>query len=99
MKLRYALAGVMFVSGAAVAAAQTVVIDPDQEVEIREYVDKQTTASIDLPGVELSVGATLPDTVEVHRIDVPDVKYSYAVVSGRTVVVEPDTRKIVHIID
>jgi hypothetical protein len=99
MKLRYALAGIMLVSGAAVAAAQTVVIDPDQEVEIREFVDKQTTASIELPGVELSVGATLPDTVEVRTIDVPDVRYSYAVVSGRTYVVEPDTRKIVHIID
>jgi hypothetical protein len=99
MKLRYALAGIILASSASLASAQTVVIDPDKEVVIREYVDKQTTASIDLPGVSLSVGATLPETVEVHRIDVPDVKYSYAVVSGKTYVVEPDTRKVVHILD
>jgi hypothetical protein len=99
MKLRYALAGIVLVSGAGLAAAQTVVVNPDQEVVIREYVDRQTTASIDLPGVSLSVGATLPDTVEVHRIDVPDVKYSYVVVSGKTYVVEPDTRRVVHILN
>lgn len=33
----------------------------------------------------------------MHTLDVPDVKYSYVVVGGQTVLVEPETRKIVHI--
>jgi hypothetical protein len=99
MKLRYALAGILLASGVSVAAAETVLVNPDQEVVIRKYVDNQATASIDLPGVDLKVGVDLPDTVEVHTIDVPDVKYRYARVGGRTYVVEHDTRRIVHIID
>jgi len=99
MKLRSVLAGILLASGVSVAAADTVVINPQQETVIREYVDNQATASIDLPGVELSVGVDLPDTVEVHTIDKPDVKYRYARVSGRTYVVAPDSRRIIHVID
>jgi hypothetical protein len=99
MKLRYALAGVLLASGATVAAADTVVINPEQETVIREYVDNEATASIDLPGVELKVGVDLPDTVEVHTIDKADVKYRYARVSGKTYVVAPDSRRIIHVID
>ena len=40
-----------------------------------------------------------PDTVELHAVEVPDVKYRYVVVGGRTVLVDPDTRKVVHIIN
>jgi hypothetical protein len=73
------------------------VIAPEQETVIREYVQKKPIASIDLPGVELNIGSTLPETVELHALDVPDVKYQYVVVGGQTVLVEPETRKIVHI--
>jgi hypothetical protein len=48
--------------------------------------------------VTLEIGATLPESVEVHKVDLPDVKYSYVVAGGQTVLVEPETRKIVHII-
>ncbi|MGN6537429.1 MAG: DUF1236 domain-containing protein, partial [Mesorhizobium sp.] len=46
---------------------------------------------------ELSIGSTLPDTVELHEI--PDVQYRYVVVNDRTVVVDPSTRKIVEVIE
>jgi hypothetical protein len=92
-------AGIFLLAGAGVAAAQTVVIAPEQETVIREFVKKKPIASIDLPGVELNIGSTVPETVEIHKIDAPDITYSYTVVGGRTYVVEPGTRKIVHVLD
>ena len=88
--------------GAGAAIAQTVVIAPEQQTVIREYVTTHQVAPVELPSdFEVTVGATLPDTVEVHALDVPDLdtKYSYVVVDGRTVVVQPDTRTVVQIID
>jgi hypothetical protein len=92
-------AGIFLLAGAEIAAAQTVVIEPEQETIIREYVKKKPVASIDLPGIELNVGSTLPETVEIHKIEDPKVTYSYTVVGGKTYVVEPGTRKIVHVLN
>ena len=92
-------AGIVLLGGLQVASAETVVIAPEQETVIREYVKKQPIASIDLPGVELNIGSTVPDTVEIHKIDAPDVAYSYTVVGGRAYVVESGTRKVVKILD
>ena len=95
-----ALSGLFLLAGAGIAAAQTtVVIQPEQETVIREYVQKQSLASIELPGVELNVGTALPAEVELHALDVPDVNYRYVVIGGRTVLVDPGTREIVHIIN
>jgi hypothetical protein len=94
-----AIAGFFLTATAGVALAQTVTIAPEQETVIKEYVQKQPAASINLPGVELNIGATVPDTVELHTVDVPDVKYKYVVVDNRTVLVDPDTRKVVHVIN
>jgi len=93
------LASVFLMAGAFTASAQTVVIAPEQETVIREYVKTKPVASIDLPGVELNIGSTVPDTVEIHKIDAPDVIYSYTVVGDRTYVVEPGSRKIVHVLN
>ncbi|TIQ69999.1 MAG: DUF1236 domain-containing protein [Mesorhizobium sp.] len=88
----------MLLAGIGAAAAQdVVVIEPEQETVIREYVKKQPLASVKIPGVELNIGSTLPDTVELH--EVPETKYSYVVVDNRTVVVDPGTRKIIKIIE
>ncbi len=92
MKLHAAATGLALLAGVSFASAQTVVIEPEQQVVIKEYVQKKPLASIDLPGVELNIGSTVPDEVEV-----PDVQYEYVVVDNRTVLVEPGTRKIVHI--
>jgi hypothetical protein len=82
------------------ALAQDVVITAEQDTVIREYVKKKPVASISVPGIELKVGAVLPETVEVHTFtDVPDIKYSYVVVENKTVLVEPSTRKIVKVYD
>lgn len=96
MHLSTAAAGLLLLAGVGAAAAQDVVIQPEQETVIREYVKKQPLASLKLPGVELNIGSTLPDTVELR--EVPDVKYRYVVVDNQTVLVDPDTRKIVKVI-
>lgn len=97
MHLSTAVAGFLLLAGVGAAAAQDIVIEPEQETVIKEYVKKQPLASVKIPGVELNIGSTLPDTVELH--EVPNVKYRYVVVDNRTVVVDPGTRKIVKIIE
>ncbi|MBZ9986633.1 DUF1236 domain-containing protein [Mesorhizobium sp. BH1-1-5] len=95
--LTSAAAGFLLLAGIGAAAAQDVVIAPEQETVIKEYVHKQPLASVKVPGVELNIGSTLPDTVELH--EVPNVKYRYVVVDNRTVIVDPGTRKIVKVLD
>ena len=80
------------------AMADTVVIAPEQETVIREYVTTHEVAPVEVTDVEIAGGSTLPDTVELHAIDVPDVSYRYVVVGGQTVLVDPDSRKIVHVL-
>lgn len=80
------------------AMADTVVIAPEQETVIREYVTTHQVAPVEVTDVDIAVGSTLPDTVELHAIDVPDVSYRYVVVGGQTVLVDPDSRKIVHVL-
>jgi hypothetical protein len=96
--LRNALAAAALIGGAGLAAAQDVVIQPQQQTVIREYVHKNPLASINLLGLELNVGSTVPETVELHRIDVPDVRYRYVVINNHTVLVDPDTRRIVEVV-
>lgn len=90
-------AAALLLAGAGAVAAQDVVITPEQDTVVREYVKKQPLASVKIPGVELKVGTALPDTVELH--EVPNVKYRYVVVDNRTVLVDPGTRKIVKVYD
>jgi hypothetical protein len=97
--LTSAAAALLLLAGAGIAAADTVVLQPQQETVIREYVKKQPLASIDLPGVSLNIGSPIPDTVELHTIEAPDVHYDYTVIGGRTYVVDPGTRQIVQILD
>jgi hypothetical protein len=99
MKLHVAATGLILLAGVSLASAQAVIIEPEKEVVIKEYVQKKPLASIDLPGVELNIGSTVPEEVELHAVEVPDVEYQYVVVDNRTVLVEPGTRKIVKVYD
>ncbi|PDQ19546.1 hypothetical protein CN311_19005 [Mesorhizobium sanjuanii] len=95
--LSTSLAGILLLAGVGAVAAQDVIIAPEQETVVREYVKKKPLASVKIPGVELNIGSALPDTVELH--EVPDVQYRYVVVDDRTVLVDPGTRKIVKILN
>jgi hypothetical protein len=95
-----ATAALFLLSGVAYAQT-TVVISPEQETVIREYVVQQQVQPMEPPAdITIEVGATLPETVELHVLEAPDleVEYRYVVLDGRTVLVEPETRRIVHII-
>ena len=98
LHLTSAMAGLFLAAAAGTGMAQTVTIAPEQETVIREYVQKQPAASVELPGIELNIGTKVPETVELHALDVPDVNYQYVMVDGQTVLVDPGTREIVHII-
>lgn len=51
------VAGLLLLSGVSVAIADTVLLAPEQETTIREYVKKEPLASVKRPGVELKSGA------------------------------------------
>jgi hypothetical protein len=101
-KLIAATAALLF-AGAGIAGAQTVVITQEQQPVIQKYIVQQQVAPVEMPsGFELAVGATIPETVELHTLDVPDLQlqtqYDYVVVNGQTVLVDPNTRHVVQII-
>ncbi|GAA4534717.1 DUF1236 domain-containing protein [Chelativorans composti] len=87
---------------AGTAMAQTVVITPEQETVIREYVVTHQPQPVEMPPeLTLEVGTPLPEAIELQPLDAPDlgVQYRYFVVDGRTVLVEPQTREIVYILE
>jgi hypothetical protein len=96
-----AAAGLFAFASLGAAIAQTVVIQPEQETIIREYVVREEVEPVTDVDFELTVGSIVPDTVEVRRLEVPEIEgeYEYVVIDDRTVLVEPGTRKIVHVID
>ena len=96
------VAGLLLLAGTSLATADTIIITPEQRTVIHDYVGTQhVDPYVPEDGVDISVGTALPDTVELHAIDAPDAQpvYSYVLVDGRTVLVDPATRRIVDIID
>jgi Protein of unknown function (DUF1236) len=80
--------------------AEDVIIAPEQETVIREYVTKHKVVPVEVPAdVRIEVGSTLPDTVELYAIDVPDIKFRCVVVGKQTILVEPETRKIDRVLE
>jgi len=97
-----AAAALLLAAGGGIALADTIIITPEQRTVIHDYVvQRQVQAYVPAEGVAIEVGSTLPDTVELHQIDTPGVQqvYSYVLVDGRTVLVDPATRRIVQIIN
>ena len=77
----------------------TVTIEPEVETEVRTYVTRENWRSVDVPtGTSIVVGSELPSSIELRTV--PRVeRYRAAVVGGRTVLVDPSTRRIVRIIE
>ncbi|WP_105384105.1 DUF1236 domain-containing protein [Neorhizobium alkalisoli] len=71
--------------------AVEVVEPPDTVIS---YIEEHPAQSIQVRN-EVVVGATLPADVVVS--EVPDYDYNYVVVNDRRVLVDPGTRRIVHI--
>lgn len=84
-------------SSTAFAAAQTVVVTPEEQVVVREYV-KANPVAVERPSnFELVLGAIIPDILKPGAL--ADNKYQYVVMDGRTVLIDPQTRKVVYIMD
>lgn len=79
--------------GGLVGASAGAAFDPGEQVTT--YVRTNPVEQIYLDG-EVVVGAGIPETVNLQ--DVPDSEYSYAYVNGVPVVVDSDSRQIVHIL-
>lgn len=103
--LSSAAAAIALVGGVAAAQAEDVVVvkqqpqvvvQPEQETIVREYVKKDPLASVNLLGVELKLGSSVPDKVVLR--EVPNVKYRVAVINDQTVLVDPDTHQIVEVL-
>lgn len=75
----------------------TVVIQPEQKTVIREYVQKNPVASINVLGLELNLGSRVPETVTLY--EVPDTRYRYTVIDNRAVLVDPETHEIVEVLN
>ncbi|AMS41657.1 MULTISPECIES: DUF1236 domain-containing protein [Aminobacter] len=101
MIFRSTLAASVLLAGTAFAVAQTVVVTPEQEVVVREYV-KTNPVIVERPSnFELVVGAIIPDILKPGALaeNTLPSQYQYVVMDGRTVLIDPQTRKVVYIMD
>lgn len=69
---------------------------------MREYSTTQKYKSVDDPSMRPQIGMVLPGTVTVHplpeTIVVPKREsYSYSIINNQPVVVERDSRKVIHV--
>ncbi|TJX36038.1 MAG: hypothetical protein E5W21_28580, partial [Mesorhizobium sp.] len=59
--LTSAAAAIVLLGGVGAALADTIVVQPEQETVVREYIKKEPLASVNLLGVELKLGSSVPD--------------------------------------
>jgi len=103
-KIMLATAAMLTICSAAFAQSTVIVTDPAQTGstvvlpgEVRTFVMEQNTPSVVYDG-DIVVGATLPDTVEVHTV--PDIDgFGYTVINERRVIVEPQTHRIIQVLE
>ena len=90
------------VFAASQALAQTVVVAPEQRTMIKEYVVKEKVRPYQMQS-RVTVGATLP--AEVELAPVPEIwgptyrSYRYVYTGDDVVLVDPSSRRVVHVID
>ncbi|HTO30195.1 MAG TPA: DUF1236 domain-containing protein [Pararhizobium sp.] len=88
-----------------VIVEEPVVVDPgvtnstvvEVPGEVRTYVLDQSTPSVVYDG-DVVVGTALPDTVELHVVQGYD-GYAYTVVNERRVIVDPQTRSVIQVLN
>ncbi|WP_246696334.1 DUF1236 domain-containing protein [Mesorhizobium sp. SARCC-RB16n] len=92
-----AVAGLALLAGLGFALADEIIVTPEQQTVVKEYVHKHKIASVNVLGLELGIGSAVPDTVELQTV--PDVKYRYAVINDHTVLIDPSSRKVIQVIE
>ena len=106
-RLILATAAALLTLSASAYAQSTVIVQESDPVttqstvvipgEVRTYVMEQQVPSVVYEG-DVVVGSVLPDTVEVHTID-GHADYAYTVVNERRVIVNPETRTVVQVLE
>jgi hypothetical protein len=80
-----------------VAGAQAVIVEPAPPDEVITYVERYEAPSVWIED-DVRVGYVLPPTVVVRPVP-RYPRYGYAIVNDRRVLVTPDTRRIIYLID
>ena len=98
-------AAALVVSGYAMAQDATLTIEPAHRTIIKQYIVKEKVRPIRVKQT-IAVGALVPADVELQAVpetiytEAPEVKnYEYFDWDGKVVFVEPQSRKVVQIID
>ena len=95
-------ASALWFSGQAIAQSVSVTINPEQRTKIKQYVVKEKVKPVTVKE-KITVGATLPAAVELHSVPAdwgPSVtKYRYVYSDDNIYLVEPSSRRVVHVID
>jgi hypothetical protein len=103
--------GTVLLAGAGIASAQTATATAttttttwtnEQGTVIREYSTTQKYKPYEDPSFKASIGTTLPGTYSVYplppTLTVPQRDtYSYTILNNQPVLVERDTRRIIHV--
>ena len=102
------MAAVALVAGTAMAqqvsettkTTTTTTISPAEETQMRDYVVKEHRPAIPPPpGFVVGSGEVIPLSISLYRFPTErHWRYEYATIGDRTVLVDPDTRKIVTVI-
>lgn len=79
---------------------------PEHGAIIREHATGQHFSSVQDPNIHAQVGATLPGSVQLHPLpdrlvtQVPAARsYQYSIINNRHVVVDPGTRRVIHVVE
>jgi hypothetical protein len=100
LALTVAFAGAAFaqnVTTSTTTTTRTVELTPDQRTVFHDYVVKDTRPSFAVQGFDVRTGAVLPPNVTFY--DVPNVeRYRYTYVNNHRVIVDPQTREVVEVI-
>lgn len=108
LKTLMAASAAILVSTAAFAQSTVIVTQPappppgavivrEMPREVRTYVMEQDMQSVPYEG-DVLVGRVLPQDVEVHVVDGYG-DYAYTIVNKRRVVVDPQTREVIQVLD
>jgi hypothetical protein len=77
-----------------------ITFSPEQQVIVREYVQRQRPVTI---RGDIAVGSTIPEEVEIREVPQswgPSVsRYRYVYGGDRVYFVEPSSRRVIHVID
>jgi hypothetical protein len=92
----------VLLSGQALAQTVEVEIAPEQRTRIKEYVVREKVAPVRVQE-RISVGAVLPADVELRTVPSDwgpwGSRYRYVYSDDRVYLVEPDSRKVVRVVD